>query len=73
MPGWLPGADFKRKANEWRKIIQVTPIAPMEHVKDQMVSRLFYHYELGMFISPGERYQCPINRFAIFGATGWKQ
>jgi hypothetical protein len=73
VPGWFPGADFKGKANEWREIAQATPIVPMQHVKDQMVGRLFHHYEPAIFIFPGERYQFPINRFAIFGATGGKQ
>jgi hypothetical protein len=39
VPEWMPGAGFKRKAKEWRKLSQAMINVPYEMVKEKFVSR----------------------------------
>jgi hypothetical protein len=39
IPEWFPGAGFKMKAKEWKKVVTATVNMPFQHVKDAMVSR----------------------------------
>ncbi|KAG2152859.1 cytochrome P450 [Suillus clintonianus] len=38
VPGWFPGAGFKRLAREWHEIVEEMVSAPYQFVKDQMVT-----------------------------------
>jgi len=40
VPEWMPGAGFKTKAKEWRKLSQAMINVPYEMVKEKFVSRL---------------------------------
>ena len=39
VPEWMPGAGFKKKAKEWRKLSQAMINVPYEMVKEKFVSR----------------------------------
>jgi len=41
VPEWVPGADFKRIAREWRKPIQDTADLTLQYVKDAMAKGVF--------------------------------
>jgi len=42
IPSWFPGASFKRKAREWRKLSRDLIERPFEAVKHKMVSRRYF-------------------------------
>lgn len=37
VPGWFPGAGFKRVAKEWKKVIKGAADVPFQYAKDEMV------------------------------------
>jgi hypothetical protein len=39
VPSWLPGASFKRKAREWRRLSHEMRESQFKSVKQKMVSR----------------------------------
>jgi hypothetical protein len=43
VPEWMPGAGFKTKAKEWRKLSQAMINVPYDMVKGKFVSRLSFH------------------------------
>jgi hypothetical protein len=38
VPGWMPGAGFKRKAEHWRKVNISVSEKPFQYVKESLVS-----------------------------------
>ena len=40
VPSWMPGASFKRKAHEWRRLSREMLESQFETVKLKMVSRV---------------------------------
>ena len=42
VPEWMPGAGFKRKAKEWRKLSQAMINVPYNMVNEKFVSRLSF-------------------------------
>ena len=43
VPEWMPGAGFKTKAKEWRKLSQAMINVPFDMVKEKFVSGAFVH------------------------------
>ncbi|KAH9072900.1 hypothetical protein EDB83DRAFT_141097 [Lactarius deliciosus] len=41
VPEWIPGAGFKKRAKEWRKLSQVMTNFPYDMVNDKVVSGCF--------------------------------
>lgn len=42
VPEWMPGAGFKAKAKEWRKLSQAMINVPYDMVKEKFVSALSF-------------------------------
>jgi hypothetical protein len=42
VPEWMPGAGFKKKAREWRKLSQAMINIPYDMVKEKFVSRRIF-------------------------------
>jgi hypothetical protein len=44
VPDWMPGAGFKTKAKEWRKLSLAMINVPYDMVKEKFVSEPFFPY-----------------------------